>query len=369
MGKTTKRFSMVLIMVVLVVSFSIPFMTFPPKVYATTGSSVSIGDSYEGGIVAYIYVSGDPGYVAGQQNGIIMAEVDQSTDTSWSNITDALVGGTSVVLGAGKTNTAAIIAQAGHTTSAAKLCDGYASGGYTDWFMPSLNEMSKMYEGLDISGSQANWLKYSFDAGGNYNYWTSSEDSASSAHRKNMHYAGGTSVISQKSEDGFKVRAIRYFSIAGSSSPSDSPTSSSPRALTPEEIVALNLTIQQQVDRYGATNNGFVRMLYDNALGRVYDGGGFGFWTGELTANTMTGSQIAYHFIFSAELAPTINSLSDNEFIAFLYQTLMNRSYDSEGYANWQQHFESGMTREEMVNYFVNSPEFAGICASFNVAP
>jgi hypothetical protein len=142
-----------------------------------------------------------------------------------------------------------------------------------------------------------------------------------------------------------------------------------PRPLTPEEIVALNLTIGEQVDRYGATNNGFVRMLYDNALGRVYDGGGFGFWTGELTANTMAGSQIAYHFIFSAELAPTINSLSDNDFIAFLYQTLMNRSYDSEGYANWQQHFESGMTREEMVNYFVNSPEFAGICASFNVTP
>jgi hypothetical protein len=156
------------------------------------------------------------------------------------------------------------------------------------------------------------------------------------------------------------------FPATAAASSASAPAS---RSLTPEEIVALNLTIQQQVDRYGATNNGFVRMLYDNALGRVYDGGGFGFWTGELTANTMAGSQIAYHFIFSAELAPTINSLSDNDFIAFLYQTLMNRSYDSEGYANWQKHLESGMTREEMVNYYVNSPEFAGICASFNVTP
>jgi hypothetical protein len=164
-----------------------------------------------------------------------------------------------------------------------------------------------------------------------------------------------------------------YFSATGPGNMAvvdiNTNTETESRSLTKEEIVALNLTIQQQVDRYGATNNGFIEMLYDNALERVYDGGGFGDWTGELAANTMTGSQIAYHFIFSDELAPTINSLSENDFIAFLYQTLMNRLYDLEGYANWQQHMEAGMTREEMVSYFVNSPEFAGICTLFNVTP
>jgi len=53
---------------------------------------------------------------------------------------------------------------------------------------------------------------------------------------------------------------------------SDTPSSSAPaapRPLTPEEIVAVSLTTQQQINNYGATPNGFTKMLYDNVLGRV----------------------------------------------------------------------------------------------------
>ena len=60
---------MVLVMVVLVISFSIPSMLFPLKVSAD--STVNIGDSYGGGKVAYIFVPGDPGYVEGEINGLI----------------------------------------------------------------------------------------------------------------------------------------------------------------------------------------------------------------------------------------------------------------------------------------------------------
>jgi len=141
------------------------------------------------------------------------------------------------------------------------------------------------------------------------------------------------------------------------------------RPLTKEEIVMLNLTMSQQVDHYGATPNGFVEMLYDNSLSRVYDSQGYNNWVGELAANTMTGSQVAYHFIFSEELAPTINSLSDNDLIEFLYRTLLNRLYEPAGYMNWQMQMQLGMTREELVNHFTTSPEFAGICTFFNVAP
>ena len=146
------------------------------------------------------------------------------------------------------------------------------------------------------------------------------------------------------------------------------PASTPPKPLTPEEIVALSLTMQQQVDTYGATNNGFIEMLYDNVLGRVHEDEGLNGWEANLN-NAMTGSQVAHYFIFSAELAPTVNSLSDNDFIAFLYTTLLNRPHEPEGYAGWQEQMGLGMTREELVNHFVNSPEFAGICTLFNVTP
>ena len=265
MGKITKRLSMVFIMAVLVVSFSVPFMLFPSKVYGGAITEVSVAND-----AAATVVNGGTLQMAVSYGGTPMSPVE----ATWSVAT--LAGGTASI--------------------------------------------------------DANGLLTATGAG----------------------TVTVTAIVSSST-------GIKVITITEASAPS--------RPLTPEEIVALNLSIGQQVDRYGATSNGFVEMLYDNALGRVYDGGGFGFWTGELAANTMTGSQVAFHFIFSDELAPTINNLSDNDFIAFLYQTLMNRPYDLEGYANWQQHMEAGMTREETVNYFVNSAEFAGICTLFNVTP
>jgi hypothetical protein len=51
------------------------------------------------------------------------APSDQSTSQAWSNITNVAIGTTGTAIGTGQVNTTAIIGQAGHTTSAAKLCN------------------------------------------------------------------------------------------------------------------------------------------------------------------------------------------------------------------------------------------------------
>jgi len=51
------------------------------------------------------------------------APIDQSANQTWSNITAVAVTGTLTAIGTGQANTTAIIGQAGHTASAAKLCD------------------------------------------------------------------------------------------------------------------------------------------------------------------------------------------------------------------------------------------------------
>ena len=54
------------------------------------------------------------------------APSDQSASQAWSNITNYAIGITDTAIGTGQTNTTLIMAQTGHTDSAAKLCSDLA---------------------------------------------------------------------------------------------------------------------------------------------------------------------------------------------------------------------------------------------------
>lgn len=58
------------------------------------------------------------------------APSDQSSAKAWSNVAALAIGTTSTAIGEGQNNTNEIIAQIGHTTSAAKLCDDLEEGGW-----------------------------------------------------------------------------------------------------------------------------------------------------------------------------------------------------------------------------------------------
>lgn len=130
----------------------------------TTDSSVIRKPGPAGGLVFY-----DKGSYTSDGNGIWRyleaAPADQS-NSAWSNITGTLIGTTGTAIGTGKTNTAAIIGQSGHTASAALVCENYSIGGYTDWFLPSQDEMNAMYTNLAAYGVGGFTTLY---------YWNSSE--------------------------------------------------------------------------------------------------------------------------------------------------------------------------------------------------
>lgn len=101
--------------------------------YLIGGAIHYIGELYGGGVVFWVDHTGE--------HGLIVSMVDLSSDFIWSNISDLFIGTTNDWDGAG--NTTAIIGQAGHTSSAAKLCDDYTNadygtGTYSDWYLPSI---------------------------------------------------------------------------------------------------------------------------------------------------------------------------------------------------------------------------------------
>ena len=49
-------------------------------------TALGIGDAYSGGMVAYFFVAGDPGYIAGEQHGLIAAIKDQAQITEYNGV-------------------------------------------------------------------------------------------------------------------------------------------------------------------------------------------------------------------------------------------------------------------------------------------
>ena len=134
--------------------------------FSTPAPPITVGSSYGGGIVFYILQSGDNGYDPNVQHGLIATTSDQSVGNApWSKNT-TFIGGTSLSIGSGSANTTRIITSQGNSgTYAAKIARDFVSNGYSDWYLPSHDEMKKLIAQRATVGG----------FGSNTYYWTSSE--------------------------------------------------------------------------------------------------------------------------------------------------------------------------------------------------
>ena len=163
----------------------------------TTLPNLSVGQSYQGGIIAYIFVSGDSDYVAGQTHGLIATTTNQSTGAQWG-CSGTSITGTSTALGTGLTNTTAIVNGCATTTIAAALCNNLSSGGYTDWYLPSRDELNKLYLNKTAIGG---FISAS--------YWSSSQVGTTTAW--SINFSTGTLSSTSTKSTLMYVRAIRKF--------------------------------------------------------------------------------------------------------------------------------------------------------------
>ena len=182
---------------------------FSPSTMINNGASLTdfIGLNHAGGIIFYMNPNADG-------TGLVAASSDQSPGAEWGcydmdlqsvpNVTNDPPTGSGAEIGDGATNTMSILSDCTNAP-AAMVASNYTGGGFTDWFLPSINELNEMYTNIGQGATAPNTNIGNFTASF---YWSSSEFDAFNAWRQDFLDGSEGSNVKIFSP---QVRAIRAF--------------------------------------------------------------------------------------------------------------------------------------------------------------
>ena len=105
------------------------------------------------------------------------------------------------------------------------------------------------------------------------------------------------------------------------------------------------------------SNEDFVKLVYQNVLGREADAGGLNYWTGLLDGGTLNRGSVMTEFSESAE---NTNLTNNNIRVISFYYGMLGRAPDLDGYNYWVQQFENGVAANALLNAFYLGTEYQG---------
>jgi TonB-dependent SusC/RagA subfamily outer membrane receptor len=152
-------------------------------------SEYAVGEYFNGGYIFYVDETGE--------HGLVCALSDQSKDAIWGNSAPAGAAGRAV--GTGYQNTTDIVLGCPEEGIAARLCYDLEINGYSDWFLPSIDELLLMYTNLHLKGSG------SFD---DHFYWSSTQDKYGSWV---VSFYYGSRSNHNRDKNTIRTRAVRAF--------------------------------------------------------------------------------------------------------------------------------------------------------------
>jgi hypothetical protein len=179
--------------------------TTPTPTPTQTPGLYTIGQAALGGIIAYIDGGGSSG-----TSGIVVTVSDVSTGAEWGCYGTSIPGATGTTIGTGNANTIAIMADCNTAGIAARLCGDLVQGGYSDWYLPSKDELNALYTNRVAIGGL-----------GTSGYWSSTQIDSDDAWYQNF-FNGIQDTVGKFNP--LNVRAIRSFSPPPTTTPTPTPT-------------------------------------------------------------------------------------------------------------------------------------------------
>ena len=154
-----------------------------------------IGDLGEGGIVFYIDESGEHGLVAA---------LEDLGSYQWGCYEVDISGADGHAIGTGYQNTLDIVSGCSETNIQASQASIASFNSYTDWYLPSNDELLEMYNTIGASDAGGN-----FASAGSGIYWSSTEES--SIYAWVVHFGNGGSNFYRPKHEARFARVIRAF--------------------------------------------------------------------------------------------------------------------------------------------------------------
>ena len=181
--------------------------TVDQRMYVRTGANIKeiqfqnnwVGKSTLGGVIFHTYRDAN-----NVEHGLICSIVDQSTGSQYSNITSASIGTARTY--DGQYNTNLMKAQTSATSGAWKDADDYTYFAYSDWYLPSINELDLLFKNMFNVNKTLATIVGADQINLTNGYWSSTE-----ANANNAYYMGNGYSVTASKATSYYVRAIRQF--------------------------------------------------------------------------------------------------------------------------------------------------------------
>lgn len=113
-----------------------------------------------------------------------------------------------------------------------------------------------------------------------------------------------------------------------------------------------------------------VARLYAAYFRRAPDYDGAKYWNTLYAGGRLTLAEISDYFALSAEFSSRYQSLSQQEFVAVVYENVLDRNPDPSGWSYWTAELDEGrLTRGELMVWFSESTEFVAKAAPTVTGP